>query len=292
MTSSPRNVALQLVERLGEDVPRLLLIALGPEPMHQLRATEPPRARDGELRHYCECAPASRRCLDRHSVALQRQSSERSKPQHVVCDSARSNGRIERASKTELGRVALVWPNTEHGARGWNWPTAGAAHLERRFTMFAFICSPLHCGRPRCATLALPAAQRPTPRPTPRRASSLRTPCSLDPTGARVGTAEFREDRTGTVHIDVTVVSTTPGLHGLHFHSVGACSGAAFADAGGHFNPVAAHHGLSNAAAPTPAICRTSTSCPTVSALSGRDVSRHAAAPARRRCSMLTAARS
>ena len=71
-----------------------------------------------------------------------------------------------------------------------------------------------------------------------------------DPTGARVGTAELREDRTGAVHIDVTVVSTTPGQHGIHIHSVGACSGAAFADAGGHFNPAAAHHGLSNATGP------------------------------------------
>jgi len=54
---------------------------------------------------------------------------------------------------------------------------------------------------------------------------------------SRLGTAEFREDRTGAVHIDVTVVSTMPGLHGLHIDSVGACSGVAFADAGGHFNP-------------------------------------------------------
>lgn len=72
----------------------------------------------------------------------------------------------------------------------------------------------------------------------------------VDPTGARVGTAKFREDRTGAVHIDIAVVSTTPGQHGIHLHSVGACSGAAFADAGGHFNPSAAHHGLSNAGGP------------------------------------------
>jgi Cu-Zn family superoxide dismutase len=72
----------------------------------------------------------------------------------------------------------------------------------------------------------------------------------IDTTGARVGVAELREDRSGTVHIDLTVVSTMPGLHGIHLHSVGACSGAAFSDAGGHFNPSAAHHGLSNAGGP------------------------------------------
>ena len=72
----------------------------------------------------------------------------------------------------------------------------------------------------------------------------------LDQTGVRIGTAEFREDRTGTVRIDVTVVSTTPGLHGLHIHTTGSCAGAAFADAGGHYNPSAAHHGLSNADGP------------------------------------------
>ena len=72
----------------------------------------------------------------------------------------------------------------------------------------------------------------------------------LDQTGARVGTAEFREDPTGAVRIDVSVVGSTPGRHGLHIHAVGACSGAAFADAGGHFNPSTSHHGLSNATGP------------------------------------------
>ena len=72
----------------------------------------------------------------------------------------------------------------------------------------------------------------------------------VDPTGARVGTAEFREDRTGAVRIDMTVVSTMPGLHGIHIHAIGACSGVAFAGAGGHFNPSVAHHGLSSSSGP------------------------------------------
>jgi superoxide dismutase, Cu-Zn family len=58
----------------------------------------------------------------------------------------------------------------------------------------------------------------------------------VDQTGARVGTAEFREDRAGAAHV--------------HIHTTGACSGAGFVDAGGHFNPSAAHHGLSSAAGP------------------------------------------
>src|SRR4029450_7594563 len=72
----------------------------------------------------------------------------------------------------------------------------------------------------------------------------------VEQTGARVGTAEFREDRAGAVHVDVSVANTTPGPHGLHIHTTGACSGAGFVDAGGHFNPSAAHHGLSSAAGP------------------------------------------
>jgi Cu-Zn family superoxide dismutase len=71
-----------------------------------------------------------------------------------------------------------------------------------------------------------------------------------DSAGARIGVAEFREDRAGTVHVDLSVVSTTPGLHGIHVHSVGSCSGVAFGGAGGHFNPSAAHHALSNASGP------------------------------------------
>jgi Cu-Zn family superoxide dismutase len=72
----------------------------------------------------------------------------------------------------------------------------------------------------------------------------------LDQAGARVGSAVLREDRDGAVHLDVNVTGMTPGPHGLHIHTVGSCSGTAFGDAGGHFNPSAAHHGLSNAAGP------------------------------------------
>lgn len=72
----------------------------------------------------------------------------------------------------------------------------------------------------------------------------------LDQTGARVGNAVLREDSDGAVHLDVNVTGMPPGPHGLHLHAVGACSGTAFADAGGHFNPAAAHHGLSNTAGP------------------------------------------
>ena len=37
-----------------------------------------------------------------------------------------------------------------------------------------------------------------------------------------------------------------PGEHGIHIHTVGKCSGDAFADAGGHLNPDHKQHGLSN----------------------------------------------
>lgn len=60
--------------------------------------------------------------------------------------------------------------------------------------------------------------------------------------GERVGTAQFTQRRDGKVHVLVTVVGLTPGLHGIHVHAVGACT-PSFAAAGGHFNPDGLHHG-------------------------------------------------
>jgi len=42
------------------------------------------------------------------------------------------------------------------------------------------------------------------------------------------------------------VVSTTPGQHGIHIHSVASCEGPAFTSAGGHYNPIPHEHGLEN----------------------------------------------
>ncbi len=70
--------------------------------------------------------------------------------------------------------------------------------------------------------------------------------------GEIIGTATFRQQSDG-VAVDVAVKGLTPGTHGIHVHTVGTCDPAgatAFSSAGGHFNPTAAKHGLSNPAGP------------------------------------------
>jgi Cu-Zn family superoxide dismutase len=69
----------------------------------------------------------------------------------------------------------------------------------------------------------------------------------VNATGATVGWARLVEDSTGIVHVNVHVWGLTPGLHGIHIHSVAACT-PTFAAAGGHYNPLARQHGLLNPA--------------------------------------------
>jgi Cu-Zn family superoxide dismutase len=66
-----------------------------------------------------------------------------------------------------------------------------------------------------------------------------------DANGRETGIANFTEDSTGVVHIDVRASGLSPGLHGIHVHEKGNCS-PTFAAAGGHFNPLGKHHGLKN----------------------------------------------
>jgi len=69
----------------------------------------------------------------------------------------------------------------------------------------------------------------------------------VDAGGAVIGWAKLVEDSTGVVHVNVHVKGLTPGLHGIHIHSVAACA-PTFAAAGGHYNPLARQHGLLNPA--------------------------------------------
>jgi Cu-Zn family superoxide dismutase len=69
----------------------------------------------------------------------------------------------------------------------------------------------------------------------------------VDATGDPVGWARLVEDADGIVHVNVHVTGLTPGLHGIHIHSIGACS-PTFAGAGGHYNPFSRQHGLENPA--------------------------------------------
>lgn len=65
-----------------------------------------------------------------------------------------------------------------------------------------------------------------------------------DRNGATVGRATFAQNLPGGgVWIEVTVRGLTPGVHGIHVHAVGTCTGD-FTSAAGHFNPEAARHGF------------------------------------------------
>ena len=67
--------------------------------------------------------------------------------------------------------------------------------------------------------------------------------------GVTVGWARLVEDATGRVHVNIHVKGLAQGLHGVHIHSVGACS-PTFVAAGGHYNPLVHEHGLENPAGP------------------------------------------
>lgn len=71
----------------------------------------------------------------------------------------------------------------------------------------------------------------------------------VDASGAVIGTAKLNEGPHGAVHVKVEVDGLAPGQHGIHIHAVGSCD-AAFAAAGGHYNPFAGEHGLDNPAGP------------------------------------------
>ncbi|WP_219893419.1 superoxide dismutase family protein [Aquisediminimonas profunda] len=67
----------------------------------------------------------------------------------------------------------------------------------------------------------------------------------LDASGAEHGSVRIRE-KGGMLIGDVKATNLEPGLHGLHIHAAGRCSGDGFADAGGHWNPQGKQHGLDN----------------------------------------------
>jgi superoxide dismutase, Cu-Zn family len=104
-------------------------------------------------------------------------------------------------------------------------------------------------GRLALAGLALachPAPRGPegVPLPPPAATATL-----LDSTGARVGVATFSQVG-GGARLGVSVSGLAPGLHGIHIHEQGTCTGPDFASAGGHLNPDGKEHGLDNPAGP------------------------------------------
>jgi superoxide dismutase, Cu-Zn family len=71
-----------------------------------------------------------------------------------------------------------------------------------------------------------------------------------DTKGTTVGLATFTEEVGGLVRINVNVRGLTPGLHGIHIHNTGSCTGPSFTSAGEHYNPLGKEHGLNNPKGP------------------------------------------
>ena len=72
-----------------------------------------------------------------------------------------------------------------------------------------------------------------------------------DAAGRDVGTVQLVEQSAGRLALTGTLLGLPPGSHGIHFHAVGQCDGAAaFASAGGHFNPGNRKHGLDSPEGP------------------------------------------
>ena len=67
----------------------------------------------------------------------------------------------------------------------------------------------------------------------------------LNAQGVQIGVAELEQEGSA-VEVEISVSGLTPGVHGIHFHTVGTCTGPDFMSAGGHFNPGQRQHGFDN----------------------------------------------
>ncbi len=67
--------------------------------------------------------------------------------------------------------------------------------------------------------------------------------------GTEMGHANFTA-RAGGVWLDVNATGLSPGSHGIHLHTTGACTTPDFVSAGGHWNPMHRKHGLKSPEGP------------------------------------------
>lgn len=65
--------------------------------------------------------------------------------------------------------------------------------------------------------------------------------------GAARGEAVVTEAADG-LHVVVKAQGLAPGIHAVHIHTTGTCTGPDFASAGGHWNPTGRKHGKDNPA--------------------------------------------
>lgn len=85
-----------------------------------------------------------------------------------------------------------------------------------------------------------------TPIDAPSTATSLPL---IGTSGQAIGTVRMWATP-GAVSFRVEANGLSVGRHGLHVHAVGRCDAPEFTTAGGHWNPAARKHGLSNPAGP------------------------------------------
>ncbi len=67
----------------------------------------------------------------------------------------------------------------------------------------------------------------------------------IDGQGQTKGKAMLMQGR-GGIDVSVQVVGVTPGVHAVHIHTSGNCTGPDFTSAGGHWNPEKKQHGHDN----------------------------------------------
>ncbi|MCI4589957.1 superoxide dismutase family protein [Sphingobium sp. BYY-5] len=65
--------------------------------------------------------------------------------------------------------------------------------------------------------------------------------------GSSRGQATVTEAPDG-LHVLVKAQGLTPGIHAVHLHTTGTCTGPDFTSAGGHWNPTGRQHGKDNPA--------------------------------------------
>ena len=67
----------------------------------------------------------------------------------------------------------------------------------------------------------------------------------VDGQGQTKGKAMLMQGKDG-IHVAVQGVGLPTGVHAVHVHTIGTCTGPDFASAGGHWNPAMKQHGQDN----------------------------------------------
>lgn len=69
----------------------------------------------------------------------------------------------------------------------------------------------------------------------------------VDGQGQTKGRAMLMQAKDG-IHVEVKAVGLPAGVHAVHIHTTGTCTGPDFTSAGGHWNPAKKQHGHDNPA--------------------------------------------